>query len=91
MEISVMPCASCTRRRAALGIAQRRSMSRTHPAWTRLKFDELLAQQLSLKAHRQARAARRAPVLTGSGKLTGELLRSSAVRLTHAQEARLGS
>jgi ATP-dependent DNA helicase RecG len=32
---------------------------RTHPAWTRLKFDELVAQQLSLKAHRKARAARR--------------------------------
>ena len=34
---------------------------RTHPAWTRLKFDELLAQQLSLKMHRRARARRRAP------------------------------
>ncbi len=33
--------------------------ARMHPAWTRLKFDELLAQQLSLKAHRQARAQRK--------------------------------
>ena len=68
------------------GIAQTALDARTHPAWTRLKFDELLAQQLSLKAHRQARAARRAPVLTGTGKLTGELLRRVPFRLTHAQE-----
>ncbi len=38
---------------------------RTHPAWTRLKFDELLAQQLSLKMHRRARARRKAPRLRG--------------------------
>jgi ATP-dependent DNA helicase RecG len=60
--------------------------ARTHPAWTRLKFDELLAQQLSLKAHRKARAARRAPVLTGTGKLTHELLARVPFKLTAAQE-----
>ena len=43
------------------GLTQRALDARTHPAWTRLKFDELLAQQLSLKAHRKARAQRRAP------------------------------
>jgi ATP-dependent DNA helicase RecG len=59
---------------------------RTHPAWTRLKFDELVAQQLSLKAHRQARAAKRAPVLTGNGKLTGALLARVPFKLTRAQE-----
>lgn len=32
----------------------------THPAWLRVKFDELLAQQLSLAAARQARRAKRA-------------------------------
>src|SRR6185436_19733827 len=47
---------------------------RTHPAWTRLKFDELLAQQLSLKRHRRARQARAAPALTGDGKLSRALL-----------------
>ena len=51
-------------------LTQRALDARTHPAWTRLKFDELLAQQLSLKAHRKARAQRRAPVLTGTGVLT---------------------
>ena len=60
--------------------------ARTHPAWTRLKFDELVAQQLSLKAHRKARAARRAPVLTGTGALTGALLARVPFKLTRAQE-----
>ena len=59
---------------------------RTHPAWTRLKFDELVAQQLSLKAHRKARAAKRAPVLTGTGALTGALLARVPFKLTRAQE-----
>ncbi len=60
--------------------------ARTHPAWTRLKFDELLAQQLSLKAHRQARSLRRAPVLTGTGTLTRKLLSRVPFKLTRAQE-----
>jgi ATP-dependent DNA helicase RecG len=67
-------------------LAQNALDARTHPAWTRLKFDELLAQQLSLKAHRKARAARRAPVLTGTGKLTHELLARVPFKLTAAQE-----
>jgi ATP-dependent DNA helicase RecG len=66
--------------------AQQGLDARTHPAWTRLKFDELLAQQLSLKAHRKARAARRAPVLTGTGVLTKKLLERVAFKLTRAQE-----
>jgi ATP-dependent DNA helicase RecG len=60
--------------------------ARTHPAWTRLKFDELLAQQLSLKAHRRARASRRAPVLTGTGTLTRALLERVGFELTRAQQ-----
>ena len=59
---------------------------RTHPAWTRLKFDELLAQQLSLKAHRRERASRRAPVLTGTGALTRALLERVPFELTRAQQ-----
>jgi len=59
---------------------------RTHPAWQRLKFDELVAQQLSLKAHRRARAARHAPVLTGNGTLTGALLARIPFKLTRAQQ-----
>ena len=37
-------------------LTQRALDERTHPAWTRLKFDELIAQQLSLKEHRKTRA-----------------------------------
>ncbi len=59
---------------------------RTHPAWTRLKFDELLAQQLSMQMHRRARAARRAPILTGTGKLTDALLERVPFKLTRAQQ-----
>ena len=36
-------------------------MERTHPAWLRIKFEELLAQQLSLKRAHAARRARTAP------------------------------
>ena len=66
--------------------AQKALDERTHPAWTRIKFDELLAQQLSLKAHRKARAARRAPVLTGTGALTQALLERIPFALTGAQQ-----
>jgi len=68
------------------GLTQRALDERTHPAWTRLKFDELVAQQLSLKAHRKARAAQRAPVLTGTGALTAELLARVPFSLTRAQQ-----
>ncbi|MGE5170463.1 MAG: ATP-dependent DNA helicase RecG [Rudaea sp.] len=67
-------------------LAQKALDARTHPAWTRLKFDELLAQQLSLKAHRKARASRHAPVLTGTGTLTRALLERVPFKLTRAQE-----
>ncbi|MHA7238114.1 ATP-dependent DNA helicase RecG, partial [Burkholderia pseudomallei] len=35
----------------------------THPAWTRIKFDELLAQQLSLKRAHEERRTRAAPAM----------------------------
>ena len=66
--------------------ARRALDARTHPAWTRLKFDELVAQQLSLKAHRRERALKRAPVLTGTGALTGALLERVPFELTGAQQ-----
>ncbi|HTP99437.1 MAG TPA: ATP-dependent DNA helicase RecG, partial [Casimicrobiaceae bacterium] len=67
-------------------LTQRALDKRTHPAWTRLKFDELLAQQLSLKAHRRARAQRRAAVLTGTGVLQKRLIERVGFKLTRAQE-----
>jgi ATP-dependent DNA helicase RecG len=67
-------------------LTQRSLDERTHPAWVRLKFDELLAQQLSLKSHRKARSEKRAAVLTGSGTLTKALLARVPFKLTRAQE-----
>ncbi len=66
--------------------AHRALEAREHPAWTRLKYDELIAQQLSLKAHRRARAARHAPVLTGTRALTDALRARIPFKLTRAQE-----
>jgi ATP-dependent DNA helicase RecG len=59
---------------------------RVHPAWTRLKFDELLAQQLSLKMHRRARSRRKAPRLPGNASLTNALRERLAFALTRAQQ-----
>ena len=39
----------------------------THPAWLRIKFEELLAQQLSLKRAQDQRRARSAPVMARRG------------------------
>jgi len=60
--------------------------ARTHPAWTRLKFDELLAQQLSLKMLRRARARRKAPRLPGDASLTRTLRERLPFALTRAQQ-----
>jgi len=62
-------------------------IEREHPAWRRIKFDELLAQQLSLAAARAARRRQRAPILDGrGGDLPAALRRSLPFRLTGAQE-----
>jgi ATP-dependent DNA helicase RecG len=59
---------------------------RTHPAWTRMKFDELLAQQLSLKRAQKARRTKGAPVLDTVGSLTERFLARLPFVLTGAQE-----
>jgi ATP-dependent DNA helicase RecG len=59
---------------------------RTHPAWRRIKFDELLAQQLAMKKARAARDAKSAPVLAAKQKLTGRFLKSLPFGLTGAQQ-----
>ena len=59
--------------------------SRDHPAWRRIKFDEVLAQQLSLRRAFLARRERGAAVLHGPGEL-GERLRAALpFSLTGAQ------
>ena len=58
---------------------------RTHPAWRRIKFDELLAQQLAMKKARAARDAKSAPRLIARKKLTEQLKQSLPFALTGAQ------
>jgi len=58
---------------------------RTHPAWRRIKFDELLAQQLSLRLARNARRAQGAPMLTDEVALVAQLEHALPFRLTGAQ------
>jgi ATP-dependent DNA helicase RecG len=60
----------------------------THPAWQRLKAEELLAQQLSQLQSRRARATLRAPVLAEvhGGTLEDRLLAALPFSLTKAQE-----
>ncbi|MDD5241769.1 MAG: ATP-dependent DNA helicase RecG [Sulfuricella sp.] len=59
---------------------------RTHPAWQRLKFDELLAQQLSMSLHYQRRRAQSAAAMPARHKLTKALLESLPFPLTRAQQ-----
>jgi len=58
---------------------------RTHPAWRRMKFDELLAQQLSMRLAYRARRTRRAPPLRTDGPLLRRFSASLPFRLTRAQ------
>ena len=60
-------------------------MDRSHPAWVRMKFDELLAQQLSLKRAQRARRAKGAPVIKTVGTLTEAFTRVLPFTLTGAQ------
>jgi ATP-dependent DNA helicase RecG len=66
-------------------IAQASLQGRTHPAWRRMKFDELLAQQLSMRVHYQRRRAAGAPVLRARGNLVSAMLASLPFQLTAAQ------
>ncbi len=56
------------------------------PAWQRLKFDELLAQQLSMRLARQKRVSGTAAALGGDGTLTQALRHALPFALTDAQE-----
>jgi ATP-dependent DNA helicase RecG len=58
---------------------------RTHPAWRRVKFDELLAQQLSLRFAYRRRRSRSAPVLRADGALLQAFARRLPFKLTRAQ------
>ncbi|RQQ15994.1 ATP-dependent DNA helicase RecG [Burkholderia stagnalis] len=65
-------------------------MDGSHPAWTRIKFDELLAQQLSLKRAHEERRTRSAPAMprraaNDAGALTTRLYAALPFTLTGAQ------
>ena len=59
---------------------------RTHPAWERLKFDELLAQQLAMRIAYRERRAKAAPRLPDKHTLTNALVKSLPFALTRAQK-----
>lgn len=56
------------------------------PAWQRLKFDELLAQQLSMCLSRQKRHSGNAPALISQHFLSQQLLQQLPFQLTTAQQ-----
>ena len=64
--------------------------SRTHPAWQRIMFDELLAQQLSMRQHYRRRKARDAIALGAKGSHVSALLDRLPFRLTAAQQRTWG-
>lgn len=59
--------------------------ARTHPSWRRIKFDELLAQQLSMRWHYRQRRHCSAPVLAPKNQSAAKLLELLGFRLTSAQ------
>lgn len=67
-------------------IALGQLQSREHPAFRRLAFDELLAQQFSLRLARAQRAAKKSPALKREKDLTAALRAALPFSLTDAQE-----
>ena len=59
---------------------------RSHPAWQRMKFDELLAQQLSLQRAQFARRKKSAPSLHTIGTVSKAFLNNLPFALTGAQQ-----
>jgi len=58
---------------------------RSHPAWRRIRFEELLVQQLSLRRAYNARHEKNAPALAPRHRLTQALLDRLPFALTGAQ------
>lgn len=59
---------------------------KTLDAWQRLKFDELLAQQISVQLARSKRNERTAPIIIGHHQLSTQLLSTLPFQLTAAQQ-----
>jgi ATP-dependent DNA helicase RecG len=60
--------------------------NKTTPEWQRLAFDELLAQQLSMRKHYALRASIDAPSMAHSKTLITQLLKSLPFALTKSQQ-----
>ena len=60
--------------------------NRTSPEWRRLAFDELLAQQLSMRKHYAKRRSLDAPSIAASQILVPQLLKKLAFTLTQSQQ-----
>tara|TARA_S200000501_G_C20838052_1_gene750315 strand:- start:830 stop:2266 length:1437 start_codon:yes stop_codon:yes gene_type:complete len=60
-------------------------LDRSHPAWKRIKFDELLAQQLSMKKARINKQNNQAPIILKKGNLTLKLVELLPFTLTNSQ------
>ncbi len=58
----------------------------SHAAWQRIKFDELLAQQLSMRVHHRERGKRIAPILVPHRRFTARLIENLPFALTNAQQ-----
>ena len=63
--------------------------TRTHPAWQRIKFDELLAQQMALRDAKALRAGESAPTISPTGLIGGLLRQRLPFKLTAPQERSL--
>ena len=75
------------------GVSSHELAERAHPAWRRIKFDELLAQQLSLAAARAGRRSKRAdrlPMPRQPGNLVERLYAALPFALTGAQQRVVG-
>ncbi len=70
-------------------VAREALQERRHPAWRRVKFDELLAQQLSMRLHYRRRKAAGAPALRPRGQAARALQESLPFELTRAQHKAL--
>ena len=97
LPASVLPAVKLPRFRDAVhflhapppGVDQQDMQERRHPAWQRVKFDELLAQQLSMRLHYRKRKSAGAPQLRPKRVLTKKLLDALPFGLTDAQRRAL--
>ena len=70
-------------------VAREALQGRVHPAWRRVKFDELLAQQLSMRQHYRRRKSAGAPALRPRGQAAQKLVAALPFELTRAQHKAL--